>query len=171
MSTAAIRARIVHRGNAQDAAGVGPAMRLRLKVAMKRDALNAELAAGAPPALSPELAERASQLTSERRRRELARTWRRTVREAHRPGVGLHAASIIRRGAVIDAEPAIESLIARLGDGAPVAVQGMAMLERLLSDGGSSPLYNATEPGTLRRRIRVATEALDPELTRLPVAA
>ncbi len=171
MSTTAIRARIVHRGKPHDATGVRRAVRLHLKVAVKRDALNAELAAGAPAALSPELALRASQLTSERCRRELARTWRRTVREAHRPGIGRQATSIIRRGAVIDAEPAIESLVARLSDGAPVAVQGMAMLERLLSDGASIPLYNATEPGTLRRRVRVATEALDPELTKLPVAA
>jgi hypothetical protein len=167
MTTTAIRTRIPHRRNPEAATRTHPALGLRLKVAVKRDALNAELAAGAPPALSPELTLRASQLTSERSRHELARAWRRTLREAHRPAIGRSTGSIIRRGAVVDAEAAIESVVSRLSGGAPVAVQGMAMLERLLTDGGSSPLYNAAEPGTLRRHVRLASEALDLELTEL----
>jgi hypothetical protein len=38
----------------------------------------------------------------------------------------------------------------------------MAMLDRLTTDGVSSPLYVAAEPGTLRRQLIVATEAMDP---------
>jgi hypothetical protein len=171
MTTTAIRARIAHHRNPHEDTGRRETLAMQLKVAVKRNALNAELAAGAPPALSPELALRASQLSSEPCRRELARTWRRTTREARRPTLGRANVSIIRRGAVIDAEPAIEALIARLSDGEPVAVQGMAMLERLLSEGASSPLYNASEPGMLRRQVRVATEALDPDPGKLPVAA
>jgi hypothetical protein len=71
---------------------------------------------------------------------------------------------------VVEAHEAIAALIERLGDNKPVAVQGMAMLEELLTDGPSSPLYNAAEPGTLRRRLLVALEALDPELAELPSA-
>ena len=77
-------------------------------------------------------------------------------------------ATIIDRRAVVEAEEAVNALIARLSDNKPVAVRGMAMLELLLTDGASSPLYNAAEPGTLRRQIVVATETMDPEFAELP---
>ena len=45
----------------------------RMRVSAKRDALTRSLAAGTDPSSSPELALRAIQLTSDRRRRELSR--------------------------------------------------------------------------------------------------
>ena len=148
----------------------GP-LALRLRVAVKRDALNRELANGAAPARSPELALRASQLVSDHERRKVANGWRRALRDAHRPATTRSTASIVHRRAVIEAEDAIDGLIARLTDADPIAADGMALVERLMTDGVSSPLYNTAEPGTLRRQVMVATEALDPELTELPLAA
>jgi hypothetical protein len=144
---------------------------LRLKVAVKRDALNRELAAGAPSARSPELSLRASQLVSDRERQKLAGAWRRAVRDAHRPATNRVTISLVRRGAVIDAEGAIDGLVARLTDADPIAPAGMALVEQLITDGSSSPLYNAADPGVLKHQVKVATEALGPEHTKLPVAA
>ena len=149
----------------------GRPLSLRLRVAVKRDALNRELAAGAPPARSPELALRACQLVSDRERQKLAGAWRRALRDARHPATTRSTVSLVRRDAVIDAEGAIDGLIARLADADPIAAAGMAFVQRLITDGVSSPLYNAAEPGTLRRQVMVATEALDPEVTELSVAA
>jgi len=148
----------------------GP-LALRLKVAVKRDALNRELAAGAAPTRSPELALRASQLVGDHERRKVASAWRRALRDAHRPARTRSTASLVHRRAVIEAEGAIDALIARLTGADPIAAEGMALVEQLITDGVSSPLYNTAEPGTLRRQVMVATGALDPELPELPLAA
>jgi hypothetical protein len=166
MSTRIREHRHPHRATAS-----GRPLALRLKVAVKRDALNRQLVAGASPSLSPELALRASQLVSDRERHSVAGAWRRAVRDARRPATTRSTVSIVHRAAVIDAEDAIDGLIDRLSDAEPIAPGGMAFVEQLITDGISSPLYNAREPGTLRRQVKVATEALDPELTELPVAA
>lgn len=71
--------------------------------------------------------------------------------------------SIVNRGAVIDAEVAMQALIARLSSHQPVAAQGIAMVERLITDGVASPLYNTAGPGTLRRQVLAATIALELE--------
>ena len=58
-------------------------------------------------------------------------------------------------------------MIKRLGSPIPVQPQGVALLTRILTNAdGSSPLYNASEPGTLRRTIRGATAALDAQPAR-----
>lgn len=147
------------------------AIALRPKVALTSDALTRELAAGAPPGFSPELMLLASKLVSVRHRRQLARAWRRAIAEARRPALTRSTVTIIRRRAVIDAEGAISVLIERLTDHAPVAVEGMAKLERLMTDDSWSPLYVPAEPGSLRRQLVVTTEALEPALADLPLAA
>jgi len=149
----------------------GRSIALHMRVTVKRDALTRELAAGAPPGLSPELGLRAAQLVSPRQRRQFARTWRATVKEVHKPPMTRAYFSLIRRGAVIAAEDAIETLIVRLNSGRPVAAEGMAMLYRLMTDGLESPLYAPAERETLRRRIIAATEAMDPARPELPLTA
>ena len=145
---------------------------LRMRVAMNRDSLTRELPAGAPPERSPELWLRAAQLVSTSSRRQAARSWRSTLKEAHQSPLSGAYFSIIRRTAVINAEDAISALIARLNSGRPVTAQGMASLHRLVTDGVESPLYNPAEPGTLRRQIMLATQAMDPEESEeLPLAA
>lgn len=148
---------------------------LRVKVAVRRDALLRDLAAGAPAGRSPELALRASKLVTDRHRHQLAKTLRRTIREAHQPATSRVNISIIDRRAVIDAEVEIEALIARLTSERPVAARGMAIVELMITNAVESPLYGDAKPGTLRRQVAAATTALEPkaesERPELPLAA
>jgi hypothetical protein len=134
---------------------------LRMRVAASRDRLTRELAEGADPGSSPERALRAAQLTSHRRCRQLVRTLRGILSEAHHPPLTRARMVIINRAAVLEAEDAINAMIARLSYAEPVRAEGMAIAERMLTDAEGSPLYNSAEPGTLRRAVLAATEALD----------
>lgn len=137
-------------------------LRLRMRTAVHRAGLTHALAAGADPDTNDELALRARQLTSQRNRRALARSLERTVAEAHQPPMTrARVVSIIDRAAVLDAEDAIAEMITRLRGSGPVRPQGLAMLERILTNADRSPLYNRAEPGALRRAICAATAALD----------
>jgi len=136
-------------------------LRLRLRTSVRRAKLTRSLAEGADPGASDELALRAQQLTSERNRKMLARSLRRSIAEAHRPARTRGVASIIDRRAVLDAEPAIAELIEHLLEPRPVQAAGMAMVELILTNADRSPLYNPSEPGALRQTIRVATATLE----------
>jgi hypothetical protein len=132
-----------------------------IRVFARRDRLTNDLAEGADPGSSPELALRAAQLTSDRRRKQLARTLRRIISEARDPyRTGLRVI-IIKRAAVLEAQDALNALIARLNAPEPVHAEGIAICERMLTNALQSPLYNPAEPGALRRVVLVATEALD----------
>lgn len=135
---------------------------LQARVAVRRRSLTRRLAEGADPAASPALALRARQLTGERSRRWLGRSLRRAVWVASHPAPGRPAVGLIRRGAVLDAERAIDLLVKRLRSPVPVTAEGVAMVERMLSDGAWSPMYRAAGPGTLRWMVVVATAALEP---------
>jgi hypothetical protein len=63
---------------------------------------------------------------------------------------------------VIDATDAIDVLVKRLVDPAPIAAEGAALIERVLSDSVWSPLYGAAPGGALRRLVVLATAALEP---------
>ncbi len=137
-------------------------LRTHLRTAVHRAALTRALAEGADPTGSDVLALRARQLTGKRTRGMLARTLLRTIAEARRPARTRSAVPIIDRCAVLDAEAAIAEMIERLLAPRPAQAQGMALLERIITNAdGASPLYNPSEPGTLRRVIRSATAALD----------
>jgi hypothetical protein len=145
----------------------------RLRVAVGRRALTRELSEGADPASSPECSVRAAQLTSSRNRRQLARTLRRTIGEAHRLPMTRSRVVIIRRAAVLDAEDALKVMIDRLGSSELVLAGGMAIAERILTDADWGPLYNPAEPGALRCLVRVATAAMgarDPSTHEFPIA-
>ena len=150
-----------HRRSADADAAAPRSIALRMRVAVKREALTRELAAGADPASSPERALCAAQLISDRRRRQLARTLRHTISEARRPPLSRSRVVIIDRRGVLEAQAAIEALIERLDSPEPVAPQAMAIATRIACDAESSPLFNPVEPGTLQRQVRVATAALE----------
>ena len=135
---------------------------LRAHVATHRRSLTSELSEGANPASSPELAVRADQLTSDRTRLALARSLRRAVHEARHPAPRRYAFALTRRGAVIDAADAIDVLVKRLRSPEPVAPEGTALVQRMLSDGAWSPLYSTAPGGALRRLVVLATAALEP---------
>jgi hypothetical protein len=134
---------------------------LKMRVAASRDRLDRELAANADSDSSPELALRASQLTSDRRRKQLARTLNRVIKDAHSPRVTLPPVVLVNRAAVRDAEESIQALVARLRSAAPVRAEGMAIAERIVTDGAKSPLYLNGDRGALRQRVLGATAALD----------
>lgn len=123
---------------------------LRIKVAFTRQALARDLAAGAPTALSPELRLRAAQLVKGRHRRQAAGAWRRTIKDAHEPPMTRAYFSLIRQSTVVDAEDSINAPIGRLNSDRPVSAQRMAMLDLLLTNGTSSPLYTPADAGALR---------------------
>jgi len=144
--------------------GTSPSPALRLRVALHRLALTQQLSEGTDPASSPELALRARQLTADRERTTLARTLQRTLEEVRRPRMTLVGGTPQRRREVLAAEEPIEAMIERLRDDRPVAAEGMALIERIITEGTWSPLYNVTVPGALRRLSVLATAALDPGL-------
>ncbi len=139
-----------------------PPLPLRTRVYVHRHGLTHALARGERPTTRPELALRAAQLTSSRNRRGVARTLRRAVDDAHRPPVDTFRVALIRRKAVLEAEPEIRAMIDRLDSPAEVDAEGMAIADEIITNANRSPLYNRSEPGTLRRQIRVATQALEP---------
>jgi hypothetical protein len=136
---------------------VGP----RIQTAWHRGALTRRLADGVDPAYHPELVLRATQLTSPRNRAALARTLRRIITEAHRPAMSRSNVILIRRGPVLKAEDLLRAMAARLDDPSPVSPQGMAQLERILTNADHSPLYNASEPRALDRQLAAALRAMD----------
>ena len=140
---------------------LGPLL-LRAHVAVRHRVLTRRLAEGADPLSSPALALRARQLTSDRSRRSLGRSLRHAVFDAHHPAPARRAFGLMRRGAVIDAEAAIDRLVKRLRSPVPITAEGAAMVERMLSDGRWSPMYSPSGPGALRWMVVVVTAALEP---------
>ena len=136
---------------------------LHIRTALHRADVTRALADGADPHASRELSLRARQLTGRRHRTALARSLQRTLAEARQPMMVRAPVVIINRTAVLAAEQAIAVTVARLRSQIPVRAQGMALLERLLTNADHSPLYNPSAPGVLLRMIRVAAVALDAE--------
>lgn len=139
-----------------------PPLRSRIYTATHRRSLTLMLAEGANPAQHPELALRAEQLTGRSHRRAMARTLRRITAEAHRPLLARAHVILIRRGPVLDAEDVIGALAARLDGPAPVRPQGMAALERILTNAENSLLYNPSESGALHRQLAAVLYAVEP---------
>jgi hypothetical protein len=174
MPTIAVRPKVGDYDNsANNTSRPRHSLAIRAKVALRGRALVRDLAAGAPAGVSPELTVRASKLVSNRHRHQLANALRRTIRDAHQPSMSRANISVIDRRAVLDAEEAMTALIARLSDHEPVAAQGVAMVEMLITEGGESPLYGDTKPGNLRQQVVAATIALELERDSdtLPIAA
>jgi hypothetical protein len=148
----------------QDVTSGVRSLRTHILTALHRATLTRALAEGADSTVNGELELRARQLTSQRNRRMLATSLRRTIADARKPTITRAAVSIIDRRAALDAEAAITDMIQRLLAPQPVRAQGMALLLLIITNADGSPLYNPSEPGTLRRMIRDATAALDPQL-------
>jgi hypothetical protein len=98
--------------------------------------------------------------TAPRRRLGLARNFRHAVEDALDPRAPLTARIPVRRDQVLAARADIEVLVERLNDlDRPVDAQGMRLARELLCE-GDGPLYQWAEPGTLRRRVRVISQAM-----------
>ena len=105
----------------------------RVRTAVYRAKLMLALAEGADSGASRELTLRARQLTSERNRRSLARGLRWTIAEARQPTMTPGRVVIIPRAAALDPEASTVEMIDRLGSSDPVHVEGMALLEWILT--------------------------------------
>ena len=137
-----------------------PTWSVRGRVFLQRGSLARRLAAGAQPSDSPELARRARQLCSWRHRRVLASGLERViddVLERPRP----YSASVpLRRRAILHEREGLLELAFELRDTSQeVDARGVALVDQLLSDGGS-PLYTENPDETLAGAIRRARAAL-----------
>ncbi len=137
-----------------------PRLITRLRVALQRPALDGELADGVDPVASPALAFRAAQLTSDRKRERLAESIAKLLAEARRARpAGWSAAVPMNRRELIASRPALIEIESILQSGGPVYCQGMAMLQRLLTD-GASPLYGRSSKGALNDELERVIAAL-----------
>jgi hypothetical protein len=137
-----------------------PSLPLRVRTRRRRNRLDDELARGADPTASTELALRAAQLRSASGRRKLANALVETLGDARGPNLGAFGMKTRREHAAIrEAADDLLALVLRLRDGEPSDVRGAAMTARLLSD-GASPLHHDGGQD-LQHAIRAARFALD----------
>jgi hypothetical protein len=138
-----------------------PTLPVRGRVFLRRGALARRLAAGASPTESPELARRAEQLRSARNRRVVARGLERIIEAAEEERLHPYSSAVpLRRAAILDAREGILELAAELRETTQaVNVRGIALVERLLTDGGS-PFYVQNDEETLDGAISHARAAL-----------
>ena len=130
------------------------------RVFLRRGALGRRLAEGADPSSSPELERRSQQLLSTRHRRALAQAIERAIDTAEKGPSPYSSAVPLRSNAILEQRPILLSLAGDLRDtDQRVSVRGVALLERLLTDGGS-PLYVETLDESLEGALRHARSAL-----------
>ena len=164
---------VVGQGGAGDAAGTSepgrdftalatnlerPSLRLRLRVSTQSTALDNELARGASPMQSRELALRARQLVEPKRRERLASALESLCEHAQRAS----STTIVPlpRGEITQAGAWLLALAQRLRDPRPIYAGGAAIISVLLRD-GTGPVYTAGAGLELRRGLRAAAAALD----------
>lgn len=133
------------------------AARVRERLYARR--LDRELASGADPSASPELALRARRLCRPAYRTVIANGLEGAVAAADAGPRGLSAAAPVASAAVAEARPELEAVIAELRDAPEVNAQGVALARRLLTDAGG-PLYAPGDAARLRRSAERALEAL-----------
>jgi hypothetical protein len=136
-----------------------PAVWIRIRARVQRLSLERRLAAGESPWASAALRWRADQLTSPRERSGLAEEIDHLLEEAVRPARPRGAAVPLDRSAVIACYELLRGLADDLRQAELVYAHGVALVRRLLRDGGS-PLYAADPDGALDRSIRHARAAL-----------
>lgn len=129
-----------------------------LAARLRAPSLDRQLASGVPAWRSPRHAARALRLTTMRRRRATARSLERLVerseeRSEERPARGRSAAIPPCREQVREALPEIMAVTAQLRSTEPVAAHRVAMLRKLLSDGGG-PCFIPTHPAALTEALQ-----------------
>jgi hypothetical protein len=136
-----------------------PSLRLRLRVSTQSTALDNELARGASPMRSRELALRARQLVEPKRRERLASALESLCEHAQRASSTTSIVPLPRRE-ITEAGASLLALAQRLRDPAPIYAGGAAMISVLLRD-GTGTVYTAGAGPELRRGLRAAAAALD----------
>lgn len=133
---------------------------LRTRVLLSRRALTHQLADGADPHGTHELAWRTQQLLSERHRGVLASSLERVVRTAEERPRPHGAAVSIRRQEILGQREQMRWIARQLRDSErEVGVRGVALVERMLTE-GDSPLYSAYAEESLASTLDQARVAL-----------
>lgn len=135
-----------------------------LMVRVNRSRLDAELAAGRSPEISPQHGVRARQLVAPRNRDALARGWEHLLLSAGAPARGISGRVPIQRTRIRQAAPEIRALASALRASGPVPVRGVAIAYSLLTDGCSSPIYDPKARQDLGPMLTRAIGYLDPAL-------
>lgn len=146
----------------QSAPEPSPTLRLRLHVGLHRNRLDRDLASGGNPEAGPELAFRARQLANPRKRRQIAKGLRGSVREAEAPRSPFGSAVPTRRDTTPAVRSALLGLAERLEGPLPVNPRGVALALALLTD-GTGPLYYTGAVKPLDGEIWEIADALTPE--------
>jgi len=120
--------------------------------------LDRDLAGGASPEASVELALRAELLVRPRHRRELARSIVRLTTAPRSPYGGRPPVAVCR-DRVRECEDEFGELIDRLQTAGPVPARGVAKACQLVAD-ASGPLYRRSSRGDLPAMVRDAADAL-----------
>jgi hypothetical protein len=137
---------------------------LSIVALLRANGLDRQLASGVEPWRTPLLAARARQLTSDRKRRLLARGMEQLVEQAEEPArVSLTAAISPSRPRVREARPQLLMLAARLRAGDLVDPRASAAINNLLTD-GAGPVYARGDPNTLAHELRRIESWLDAQL-------
>ena len=136
-----------------------PSLRLRLRVCARAGALDNELAGGASPLHSRELALRARQLVNAKSREVLASALESLCEHAERAASSTAIVPLPRRE-ITESRASLLALALRLRDPRPVYARGAAMVSVLVRD-GTGPALTPGAGLALRRSVRAATEALD----------
>jgi hypothetical protein len=133
---------------------------LWLRVRWFHWALDGRLADGVDPGSDAALAVRATQLLSPRHRRRLAASVERVVREADAaPAPRFSVALGTARDQVAEARTSLLFLAHVLREAEPVGVRGIAIVQRLLTDGGSV-LYIGGVRGAVELEVQTALDYL-----------
>jgi hypothetical protein len=134
---------------------------LRLLARLGGSWIDTNLAAGTPSWHSPLYVTRSLRLTSDRHRRDLARSLDRLIEHAERPPGRFMTATLPPvREQVREAMPLILEIASRLRSGEPIEARGIALLTTLLSD-GAGPCYTPARPGALATALQALPRALD----------
>lgn len=138
----------------------GPTLLTRARARLRRRSLDRALARGADPRESPALAYRAARLTSERSRQRFAAWVETAVARASSPTRPPSVAVEPDRGEVWAAAAQLAQVRELLRSGAPIYARGVAMLEGLLTEGGSA-LYLPHRRGELSHELELILAALE----------
>jgi hypothetical protein len=136
-----------------------PSLAVRIRTRLARAQLDTELAHGADPSGSAELAYRADQLSARAERARIANALVETLGDARR-GEPMTLRRRPQRAVVRDAADEIVALVLRLRDDRPAGIAGLASAARLAND-RRGPMYR-DDAGDLDDAIRSALSALDP---------
>jgi hypothetical protein len=138
------------------AASLTPDLFARIASHLRAGSLERELIAGADPLASPALAARAATLCSRRTRTELAAGLERSLAAARGPQRRWWAVS--PHSPLLASADEVRELAELLRGEAPLRAAGVAMLKRLLTDGGG-PAYRG-RPHAAARPLREARAAM-----------